>query len=141
MVQLLHRVRVFLFEMRVMQPRYLLLRPDQGLEGCWGPIHGSIGFDEKLEMAIRREVSSDTGLPPELDLIDLGMPARWELGDECVIEWVFGARTRRADDDLVLDERWAEFRWADFALAYPTLELDHDRAAILRLHTMLTSAA
>jgi hypothetical protein len=32
---------------------------------------------------------------------------------------------------------WSEFQWAGFSLAYPSLELDADRAAIMRLHTIV----
>lgn len=140
MVELLHRIRVFLFETSKQAPRYLLLRPDQGLEACWGPIHGSIGFGEQLENAIRREVAVETGLSPEVEVVDLDMPSRWVIGDEEIIEWNFGARTRHVPDELVLPERWVDHRWAEFSGAYPTLELENDRAAILRLHTMLGAA-
>ena len=34
----------------------------------------------------------------------------------------------------------ANFRWADFSHAYPSLELEGDRAAIMRLHTLLHAA-
>jgi hypothetical protein len=74
------------------------------------------------------------------DLIDLQMPARWVLGDEEVVEWTFGFRALAHEKDVRLDPRWAEFRWADFSQAYPSLELDLDRAAILRLHTLLHAA-
>jgi hypothetical protein len=34
-----------------------------------------------------------------------------------------------------------DYRWAQFSEAYPSLELDADRAAITRLHTLLHDAA
>jgi hypothetical protein len=67
------------------------------------------------------------------------MPGRWLLGDEEVIEWTFGFRTPPEQARLQLSGRWAAFRWAAFNEAYPTLELDGDRAAILRLHSMLAA--
>lgn len=139
MTELLHRIKVFVFSMRSRQPQYLLLRQSVP-ESFWGPVQGSIGFGEKLENAIRREVMDDIGLGTPLDLIDLQMPARWVVGDEEVIEWAFGYRTQNDLPPLALSERWAEARWSQFAKAYPTLELDPDRAMIMRLHTLLHAA-
>jgi hypothetical protein len=138
MTELLHRVRVFVYRFAEAQPDYLLLRAT-GHESFWGPLQGPIGFGEKLESAIRREVLDDVGLARAAELIDLQMPARWVVGDEEVIEWTFGFRSP-ARPELSLGPRWADFRWADFGLAYPSLELDGDRAAILRLHTLLSAA-
>jgi hypothetical protein len=139
MSDLLHRVKVFVFQMTGPEPRYLLLRGAQGIESFWGPIQGNIGFGEKLESAIRREVMDDTGILPPLDLIDLQMPSRSILGDEEIIEWSFGFKSV-PKVDLRLDKRWAEFRWAHFSQGYPLLEFDSDRAAIMRLHTLLRAA-
>lgn len=140
MAELLHRIKVFVFRMRGADPDYLLLR-GAGRESFWGPIQGPIGFGEKLESAIRREVMDDVGIRNPLDLIDLQMPARWLVGDEEVIEWAFGFRIPSVDERLSLAPRWSDFRWADFSLAYPSLELDGDRAAILRLHALLHDVA
>jgi len=140
MVELLHRVKVFVFRMQERTPDYLLLR-GPGQESFWGPIQGPIGFGEKVEAAIRREVMDDLGIARPLDLIDLQMPARWLVGDEEIIEWAFGFRTPSEETDLTLAGRWSEFRWAAFSHAYPSLELDLDRAAILRLHALLHDAA
>lgn len=140
MTELMHRVKVFVFRLGRAEPDYLLLR-GAGREGLWGPIHGNIGFGEKLETAIRREVMDDVGIARPVDLIDLRMPSRWLLGDEEVIEWTFGCRILPAHDPLHVSDRWADFRWADFRDAYPSLELEPDRAAIMRLHTLLFDAA
>jgi hypothetical protein len=140
MAELLHRIKVFVFQQTGPEPAYLLLRPAQGMESFWGPVQGSIGFGEKLESAIQREVLDDTGILKPLDVIDLGMPARWQLGVEDVIEWTFGFKALPGTDKLRLDRRFAEFRWAQFSQAYPSLELETDRAAIMRLHTLLRVA-
>ncbi len=140
MTELVHRIRVFVYRYEERLPRYLLLRGSQGIESFWTPIHGPIGFGEKLESAIRREVMEDIGVSKPSQLIDLEMPARWLVGDEEVVEWNFGFHTAAANANLRLDKRWSEFRWAEFAEAYPSLELEHDRAAIVRLHTMLNAA-
>ena len=140
MSELVHRVKVFVFQQAGPEPHYLLLRSAQGIESFWGPLQGTIGFGEKLESAIEREVLDDTGILQPLDVIDLGMPSHWSLGVEDVIEWTYGFKALAGATKLRLDPRWAEARWASFSKAYPTLELDADRAAILRLHTLLRAA-
>jgi len=137
MVEMLHRIKVFVFQQKGPEPHYLLLRSNQGMEGVWGPIQGGIRYGEKLESAIRREVLDDIGVLRPLDLIDLEMPNRQLLGDEEVIEWNFGFRTLPPHAPLRLDPRWAEFRWAEFSEGYPLLEFEADRAAFLRLHALL----
>ena len=140
MGELLHRIRIFVYTLREAQPSYLLLR-EGGFESVWGPVHGSLGFGEKLEAAIRREVVEEVGIARPLDLIDLKIPGHWLVGDEEIIEWNFGLRTRPDANDLELAPRWVDHRWAGFSQAYPSLELENDRAAIMRLHAMLHDAA
>jgi hypothetical protein len=137
MIEFSHRVKVFVYDFREREPSYLLVRSRQGIEACWSPLHGPIGLGDKMETAIRRAAMDELGIGRPAELIDLQMPSRWVLGDEEVIEWNFGFRVA-PEPELRLDERWADFRWADFGAAYPALELEPDRAAILRLHTMLS---
>lgn len=139
MTELVHRIKVFVFRYRGTQPDYLLLRGAVP-ESFWGPIQGPIGFGEKLETAIRREVMDDIGISRPLGVVDLQMPGRWVLGDEEVIEWTYGFRTLPERPDLQLSPRWSAYRWSLFNEAYPSLELEPDRAAILRLHAMLKAA-
>jgi ADP-ribose pyrophosphatase YjhB (NUDIX family) len=138
MVELLHRIKVFVFQQDGEEPNYLLLRATQGVESVWGPIQGGIRYGEKLESAIRREVLDDIGILRPLDLIDLEMPHRQVFGDEEVIDWCFGFKTQPVRSPLRLDPRWAEFRWAEFSEGYPLLEFDEDRAAFLRLHALVS---
>jgi len=140
MFELLHRIKVFVYRLDREIPDYLLLKPDQGLEALWGPIQGSLGFGEKLESAIRRKVMDDTGMAPPAQLIDLHMPNRLQLGDEEIIEWTFGFQTLCHPDPDRIVAHWSEYRWAGFEEAYPTLGFDADRAAIMRLHTLLRAA-
>ena len=139
MTDLVHRIKVFVFRFRGSQPDYLLLRPSAP-EALWGPIQGPIGFGEKLETAIQREVLDDIGISRPAGLIDLQLPGRWLVGDEEIIEWTFGFRTRPEQPQLLLSQRWADFRWWGFPEAYPSLELENDRAAILRLHALINAA-
>jgi hypothetical protein len=140
-MSLSHRIRVFVYRLERGRPNYLLLRSAQGIEACWTPIHGPIGFGEKLETAIRREVMDDTGLGRPAELVDLELPSRWVFGDEEIIEWSFGFRIPHDPVSLRLDpRRWIDFRFLPFPAAYPALELDHDRAAIMRLHARLSAA-
>jgi len=140
MVDLIHRIKIFVYRLGAPGPDYLLLKANQGHEALWGPLHGNLGFGEKLEGAIRRRVMEDTGLVPPAHVVDLEMPARWLLGDEEIIEWTFGFQANMNLDTRRLQRAWAAHRWATFEEAYPTLGLDPDRAAIMRLHTHLSAA-
>jgi len=139
MQPLIHRVKVFVYRYEATRPQYLLLRGDQGIESFWSPVHNQIGWGEKLETAIRRGVMDDTGLGLPKRVLDLEMPERWCLGDEEVVEWNYGFHTDALDEQLELSTRWADFRWSAFERAFSRLEMDHDRAAITRLHTLLAS--
>ena len=141
MTELFHRIKVFVYRIREDRPDYLLLQRDQGAESSWGPVQGSIHFGEQLESAAQREVHEDIGLLRSLDLIDLEMPARWVIGDEEVIEWNYAFQAMpNSDQYLQLAPNWIDFRWSSFSGAFPELALEVDRAAIMRLHTLLNAA-
>jgi hypothetical protein len=99
-------------------------------------LQGEIGLGEQMEGAILRQVQEGMGQGELLDLIDLKMPARWLIGDEEIIEWNYGCRIQ----PLSTQDRAVPLRWERFAHAYPSLELETDRAAILRLHALLRAA-
>ncbi len=144
MSELQHRIKVFVYRFHDTTPNYLLLKPDQGLEALWGPLRGELGFGEKLETAIRRQVASDLGVRKPGQLMDLDMPGRWSLGDEEVIEWTFGFRAA-ADIppekiEASIAPTWPGHRWAHFQDAYSSLGLEPDRAAMMRLHTKVLAA-
>jgi hypothetical protein len=139
MTEVSHRIRVFVYRYKDGHPNYLLLRSAQ-IESFWTPLHAPLGFDEKLEVAIRRGVATEVGVPTATKVIDLKMPSRWLIGDEEIIEWNFGFQAPPRNDLNVDTTRWSAFRWAMFASAYPSLELENDRAAIMRLHTLLHAA-
>jgi hypothetical protein len=138
-VDILHRVRVFVYSFNTGRPGYLLLRRDQGLESFWTPLDGPLGFGEQLESAVQREVRDETGIARASDVIDLQMPSQFLLGDECVVEWRYGVRAGETPARLELDPAWAEYRWAAFDEAFQGLGFEQDRAAILRLHTLLAA--
>ncbi len=140
MVELLHRIKVFVYRLTAEEPDYLILKPDQGIEALWGPIQGELDFGEKLEQAIRRKVLDDTGMNPPGQLVDLEMPNRWSLGDEEIVEWTFGYHSLTHLDPDRLSRNWSAHRWMEFAAAYPVLGFDDDRAAITRLHAFLNAA-
>ncbi|MFT7670269.1 MAG: hypothetical protein ACI8X5_002977 [Planctomycetota bacterium] len=139
MSDLQHRIKVFVYSLEEGLPRYLLLRSSMGINPTWGALNGSIGFGEQIETAIEREITTDVGLHKPADLIDLGMPKVWLIGDEEVVEWPYGSLADNPKD-VVLDSRWSEFRWAGYSEAYASFHLDLDRAAITRLHTMISAA-
>lgn len=139
MSELQHRIKVFIYSFEHGDPRYLLLRSARGHNPTWGALDGAIGFGEKIETAIEREVTRDVGLPKPADLIDLQMPKLWQLGDEEVVEWPYGSLAATIQE-LRLESRWADYRWAEFGEAYSSLHLDLDRAAVTRLHTLISAA-
>jgi len=140
MSELQHRIKVFVYRLDGGQPHYLLLRKSQGHDTTWGALDGPIGFDEQIETAIQREVTADVGLRGSGGPIDLQMPKCWFLGDEQIVEWPYGFRAVDTDSGPVLDERWAEYRWAVFGEAYSSFQLELDRAAVTRLHTLICAA-
>ena len=140
MSELLHRIKVFAYRLAAGGPRYLLLKPDQGLEALWGPVQGEVGFGDQLESAVRRRLAEDTAILTAAQLLDLETPAHWTLGDEEIIEWCYGVRCLDDPDPEILEARFSAHRWAGFSDAYPRLGLELDRAAILRLHAQLGAA-
>ena len=136
MSELIHRVRVFPFSIERREPSYLLARREQGLESCWGPLQGEVGHGEQMEGAILRQVREGMGQEELIELIDLKMPAHWLIGDEEIIEWNYGCQIH----PLGVQDKPLPIRWESFAHAYPNLELETDRAAILRLHALLRAA-
>lgn len=136
----LHRVRTFVFNQSRGEASYLLLHSAQGLEGLWRPIHGNIEFSEQFEMAVRRGVLEETGLVSKGEIVDLGLPLRQLVGDEEIVHWNFGFPIDTQPEDLQLDQRWDEHRWVRFGQAFGRFELEGDRVAITRLHSLLHAA-
>lgn len=140
MQEAFHRIKVFPFQVMGRAPRYLLLRPDQELEGLWGPVQGEVGFGDQMEQAARRCIVQDVGVHPPGSLLDLQWATRTQFGDELIIEWCYGYQCHGEPDPTVLSLHWAEHRWADFGDAYQSLEMQSDRSAMLRLHAMIQAA-
>jgi len=136
----LHRVRVFVFSQAAQDASYLLLHSNQGAEGLWRPVHGTIQFSEQFESAVRREVMEDTGLIAGGAILDLNLPLRQVLGDEEIIHWNFGFPIESLPEDLQLGERWNGHDFVPFDQAFKRLELEGDRAGITRLHAVLFAA-
>ncbi len=140
MIEFSHRVRVFVFTRHESRHQYLLLRSGLGIESFWTPLHGRVGFDEQVEAAVTRGVMHQTGIQRPEELIDLDLTHSLLLGDEQVIEWSYGVRApREALEALQLDDRWAAHRWSALEQAFGALELEADRAALVRLHARLNA--
>lgn len=139
MTDLIHRLKLYVYRLDQRRPDYLLLRSSVP-ESFWVPAQGPIGFGEQIDSAIRREMAEDLGLTRAGELIDLQMPTHWLVGDEEIIEWCFALRAPLEQSLPHLGPRWADYRWAEFNEAYPSLELENDRATILRLHHILHAA-
>jgi len=140
-MQVLHRVRVFVYHLEQGSPRYLLLHSAQGAEGLWRPVHGNIEFNEQFETAVRREVLEEIGLVTRDGLVDLEMPLRQILGDEEVVHWNYGFRVDDFPEVLQLDtERFDQYRWNPYDQAFAKYGLEGDRQAVTRLHSVLHAA-
>ncbi len=139
MSELFHRVKIFVYRLEDPGPAYLLTKPDQGFEALWGPLQGNLGFGEQIEGAVRRRILEDTGMRSQQPMIDLEMPAHWQLGDEQIIEWNYGVHALSRPVQETMKSCGAAFRWVAFGEAYPSLDFANDRAAIMRLHTMLAA--
>jgi hypothetical protein len=140
MLEAFHRIKVFPFQVLGRDTRYLLLKPDQELEGIWGPVEGEIGFGDQMEQAARRCLVQDVGVRPPGTLLDLQWATRTQFGNELIIEWCYGYECHENPDPAVLAQHWAEHRWAGFGEAYQAMELQADRTAMLRLHAMIHAA-
>ena len=140
MTDFLHRIRVFVYCYNEGSPDYLLLKRSGHRESFWTPLNGSLGFGEQLERAVRREVVEEVGIATPNQLIDLDMPSSFELGDERIVEWNFACRAPLSTSEPLLAPHWAAYQWAQFDEAYPALEFEQDRRAIVRLHTLLHAA-
>lgn len=139
MSEFFHRVKIFVYRLGSPEPAYLLTKPPHGFEALWGPMQGALGFGEQIEGAVRRRVLEDTGMRSQQPMIDLEMPAHWQLGDEQIIEWNYGVHALSQPVRAAMDKCGAAFRWVAFSEAYPKLDFESDRAAIMRLHTMLAA--
>jgi hypothetical protein len=140
MGDLIHRIKIFLFRQESDGFRYLLLRPPHGAEALWGPLQSELGFGEKLEGAIRQHVRQDLGVWTPGQVIDLKQPSLWQIGDEEVVEWNYGYECVDPLDASLVEQQWAAHRWEGFPIAYPSMGLEFDRQAILRLHSNLSAA-
>ena len=56
MHHLSHRIKIFVFRLAGPEPRYLLLKPDQGIEALWGPLQAKLEFGDKLESAVSMRI-------------------------------------------------------------------------------------
>ncbi len=140
MGELHHRIKIFLFRREGLKPQYLQLKPRQGMESLWGPLQSELGLGEKLETAIRHHVRTDLGIMVPGQVLDLKIPSHWSIGDEDVVEWNYGYQCVGKLDQELLERNWSAHRWESFSTAYPTMGLEFDRQAILRLHYDLSAA-
>ena len=137
MHEAIHRIKVFPFRLAGPQPTYLLLKPDQGIEGLWGPAQSTLGFGDQMEDAARRTMVEEVGGLAPGSLVDLQWASRFQLADELVIEWCYGFKYDADPDPSVLESQRA---WARFSEAFESLEMQADRTAVMRLHALISAA-
>jgi len=120
-------------------PLFLLIRDSYG---HWGFPKGHLERDEPPEVAARREVIEETGLP-QVDL----------LGSIATIDWQFRFRgtlihkncefflmeTASATTRPQKSEGITACKWSSFADAHRLLAYENARAVLQRAHEMLTT--
>ncbi len=135
MTEITHRVKVFVFQFTEEIPHYLMLRAKPRQENFWGPVMGTIRPWEDLDRAILREVREETGLDRPEEVVDLEIRDVWTMGEEHLVDWMYGFRVRPAQ--LTLGDGVSEFQWVPFPRCYESLETETNRKGLIRLHTML----
>lgn len=134
-----HRVKVFVYRFSGRDLHYLMLKHPPQWEGFWGPVTGPIQPWENTERAVLREVREETGILEPKQLLDLKAPDRLQLGDEELVEWVYGYQASSSLPEIQLAPKLEGFRWDTFEQAFQSMEMAEDRNAMLRLHMRLSS--
>ena len=138
-----HRVRVYVFQVGEIGPRFLLLRQKPAAEWPFGPVVGSVGVGDHLQDTILREVREETGIEKPLHVIDLRQPSKELFGDVGLVEWPFAYQAgapHHAVPKVVPGPRIGEFLWLDFERAFEHIESKLDRDNLVRLHLRLQQA-
>ncbi len=138
MLDLNHRVKVFVYRFSGRDLQYLMLKHAPVWEGFWGPVSGPIQPWENLERAVLREVKEETGIIEPTSLLDLKSPDRFHVGEAEWIEWVYGYQVHGVKTpEIQLAPELEGFRWEGFEHAYRDMEMEENRQAMLRLHMRL----
>ena len=134
-----HQVNVFVFRRRDQGLHYLILRHEPEHEGFWSPLRAPIQPGDTLELAARREAGKALAPPSPEELIDLNHHERFTIGDFDCVEWSvgFGIGERPAEVHLPADYR--EFLWAPIEQAFPLVEEEASRRAMMKLHFRLAA--
>ena len=138
MIEIAHRVKVFVYRFAGGDVRYLLVRARPRAEGLWGPIVGPIRPSEDVPRAVRRRVREKIGVDRMEAVLDLHAVERTQVGGLDLVEWAYACRIPGVDEPpLLLGPDLSEWCWEDFTRAYSRLEFEANRSAMLRLHTLL----
>jgi len=143
MLNLEHRVRVYVFQLGEDGPRYLWLRPKPSAEWPLVPVVGAVGLHEHLQDTIVREVREETGIEKPLHVIDLRKPSKELFGDMGLVEWPFAYQAgapHQAIPRVVPGPKIGEFHWLDFERAYRDVEGKQDRENLVQLQIRLQQA-
>lgn len=140
MIEIAHRVKVFVYRFAGSEVRYLLVRGRPRAEGLWGPIVGPIQPSEDVVRAARRRVREKIGVDRTESLVDLRSIERTHVGGLDLIEWAYACRIPGVDEPpLLLGPDVSDLCWEDFPSAYRRVEFEANRRAMLRLHALLNA--
>ena len=140
MLDLRHRVRVFLFQVLDQEVQYLLLRQKPCAEWPLGPVIGRVGLDEHLDDAILREVAAETGIRRPHHLIEIAQPQKELFGDVGLVDWPFAYQAGTPDhpaEALKPGPMIGEYAWMSFGEAFQRIGGRRDRDALVRLQLRL----
>ncbi|MFO1077642.1 MAG: NUDIX hydrolase [Planctomycetota bacterium] len=140
MLNLEHRIRVFVFQVLDRRVEFLLLRQKPREEWPFGPVVGTVTPGEKIEEAVRRQVQAETGLRRPIHLMELLQPQKELFGDLGFVEWPFawqaGTPTQPVQE-LHPGPMVGDFLWVGFEHAFAELDHPADRDALVRLQLAL----
>ncbi|GEM_PF-5155155 len=138
-----HRVRIFVFADDPKGYRHFLIRPKPRAEWSWGPLSGTIRYEEQFHQAIRRHVKEKLGLD-EGSILDLEHHPTEMAGDITWVDWDFGYGLPPSREPLprpLPSVEEPEWTWATLGEA---LQLDLPRTvqeALIHLELLLHSPA
>lgn len=141
MKTILHRVKAFVFQFEEGVPQYLVVKSKPSQENFFGPVLGTIQPWENPLRALHREVREETGLDRHEEILDLEIRDVWSMGEEHLVDWMYGVRVPHLAHDLRLGDTVSEYRWVPFSVCYETLHNETNRRGLIRLHTMLDMAS
>jgi dATP pyrophosphohydrolase len=126
---------------------YAIFRRADRIDACWQGLAGGAEQGESAEQAARREMTEESGIPPDAPLVPLDATASvpavhfaagrtWGPDVYVVTERAFGVRV--PDGHIIrLSDEHSEFRWLAYEAAAALLTWDSNKTALWELNERL----